>query len=147
MSPKERKLEKRSRLPFPPATSEAPRTRRRLPIDASRQGPAHDVGQPVVDRDQSDDELGRVAEGRVEEAADTRARVLGGMLRRLADQPRQRDQRNRSEDELDRLGRMHRVVQCDRDRRERERREEGLAHHELQTLPTCPTTQAVVATA
>ena len=32
MSPKERKLENRSRLPFPPATSEAPRTRRRLPI-------------------------------------------------------------------------------------------------------------------
>ena len=37
---------------------------------ASRQGSAHDVGQPVVDRDQSDDQLGRVAEGRVQEAAD-----------------------------------------------------------------------------
>ena len=29
-----------------------------------------DVGQPVVDREQGDDQLGRVAEARVEEAAD-----------------------------------------------------------------------------
>jgi hypothetical protein len=53
--------------------------------DASRQGPADDVRKPLVDREQRDDELGGVPERRVEEAADSRASVLAGVLGCLAD--------------------------------------------------------------
>jgi hypothetical protein len=80
-------------------------------------------------------------------AADARARVLRRVLRRLPDQPRERDERDGRQDELDRLRRVHEVVQHDGDRRERERSEEGLAHHGLQTLPTSRCTPAGVATA
>ena len=38
--------------------------------DAPRQRAAHDLEEPVVDREEGDDQLGRVPEGRVEEAAD-----------------------------------------------------------------------------
>ena len=58
---------------------------------------AHDAGQAVRDREQRDDQLRRVAEARVQEAADAGAGVLGGMLGRLADQPRERHQRQRCE--------------------------------------------------
>ena len=61
--------------------------------------PRTTVGQPVGDREQGDDQLGRVAEARVQEAADAGAGVLGGVLGRLADQPGERDQRERREDE------------------------------------------------
>ena len=50
-------------------------------------------GKSVGDGEQRDDQLGRVAEARVQEAADPRAGVLGCVLGRLADQPRERDQR------------------------------------------------------
>ena len=92
--------------------------------DASRQRAADDLGEPLVDGDERDDQLGRVAERRVEEAADPRARVLRGVLGRLPDQPRERDERERREEELERLRRVDEVVERDRDRRERERCEE-----------------------
>ena len=70
--------------------------------DATGQRAAHDLRQPVVDGEERDDQLGRVAEGRVEEAADSRARVVGRVLGRLADQPGERDERERREhEELD----------------------------------------------
>ncbi len=97
-----------------------------VPDHASRERAADDLRETVVHRDQRDDELGRVAERRVEEAADPRPGVLGGVLRRLADQPRERDERERREHELERLRRMHEVVQRDRERRERERPRRGL---------------------
>ena len=64
-----------------------------VPDHGSGQRAAHDLVQPLVDGDQRDDQLGRVAERGVEEAADPRAGVLGRVLGRLADQPRERDQR------------------------------------------------------
>ena len=41
--------------------------------DASRHRAAHDVGQIVADGDHGDDDLGRVSEARVQQAADARA--------------------------------------------------------------------------
>ena len=57
--------------------------------------PRTTFGQPVGDGEERDDQLGSVAEARVQEAADAAARVLGGVLGRLADQPRERHQRER----------------------------------------------------
>ena len=82
-----------------------------------------------MDGDQGDDELGRVAEGCVEEPADARPRVLRRMLGRLADDPRERHERGRREHELDRLRKVGEVVQRDHDGRERERSEEDPPHH------------------
>ena len=72
-----------------------------------------------MDGDERDDQLGRVAERRVEEAADPGPGVLGRVLGRLADQPRERDERRRGEDELDRLVEVGEVVERDRERPER----------------------------
>ena len=107
-----------------------------IPDHASRERAADDLRQPLVHRDQRDDELGRVSEGRVEEASDARARVLGGVLRCLADQPGERNQRKRGENELERLRRMHEVVQRNRERRERQEREEELPDHGRRRLQT-----------
>ena len=56
--------------------------------------------------------------------------VLGGVLGRLADQPRERDQRHRGEDELDRLVEIEGVVHQDDERREADRDEERATDHE-----------------
>ena len=53
-----------------------------------------------------DDHLGRVAEARVEQTADARARVLSRVFGRFADQPGERDQRDRGEHEQERLARV-----------------------------------------
>ena len=71
--------------------------------DASRERAANDVRQSAADREERDDQLRRVAEARVQEAADAGPRVLGRVLGRFADQPRERDQRRRREHEQDRL--------------------------------------------
>ena len=81
-----------------------------VPDHGAGQRATHDLVQPFVDGEQRDDQLGGVAEGGVEEAADAGAGVLGGVLRRLADQPRERDQRRGGEDELDGLVEVERVV-------------------------------------
>ena len=77
--------------------------------------------------------------------------VLGGVLRRLADEPGERDERERREHELDRLRRMHEVVQRDRERREREQREEDSPYHRLEKATddsgTVPRIRGAVATA
>ena len=67
--------------------------------DAPGQRPAHDIRQPVGDGEQGDDQLGRVAEARVQETADARPGVFPRVFGRLADQPRQRHQRRSREDE------------------------------------------------
>ena len=93
-----------------------------------QQVPDHGAGERAADdlelhrvhREERDDQLRRVAEGRVEEAADAGPGVLGRVLGRLADQPGERDQRGRREDELERLRRVEDVVHEDDDRRERD---------------------------
>jgi hypothetical protein len=96
---------------------------------AAGQRAAHDLELRRRHREQRDDQLRRVPEGRVEEAADAGAGVVRGMLRRLADQPRERDQRRGGEDEVRGLADAERVVDEDRERRERQRRPEQSACH------------------
>ena len=86
-------------------------------------------------RDERDDQLGGVPEGRVEEAADPGPRVLGSVLRRLADQPGEGDEGGRGEDELDRLVEVCEVVQRDRERPDEKTGEEDAADHERQPYP------------
>ena len=74
-----------------------------------------------MDGDQRDDELGRVPERRVEEAADAGAGVVRRVLRRLADEPREGDERERGERELGHLVDVRGVVEEDDERAERER--------------------------
>ncbi len=129
------KLEKRSSSPRPPSDEREAEHEEQVPDHAPCERPANDFGEPLVDRDQSDDQLGGVAEGRVEEAADTGARVLGGVIRCLSDQPGKRDERERGEHELRYLVGVGEVVERDRDRRERERSEEEPTGHGGQALP------------
>ena len=65
--------------------------------------PLHDLRQAAVHGEERDDQLRRVAEARVQEAADAGAGVLGRVLRCLADQPGERDERSAREHEQQRL--------------------------------------------
>ena len=47
-----------------------------IPDDAAGERAAHDLGESLVDGDQGDDQLGRVPERRVEEAADAGSGVV-----------------------------------------------------------------------
>jgi hypothetical protein len=67
--------------------------------DRAHQRCPHDLGQAVGDRDDRDDQLWRIAERRIEKAAYARAGAQRDVVRRLADQPRQRDERRRGEHE------------------------------------------------
>jgi hypothetical protein len=71
-----------------------------VPDDGSRERGAHDVGQALGDGDKRDDELRGVAEARVEQAADPGPGVVSRLLRGLADEPRERDQRSGGKQEL-----------------------------------------------
>ena len=66
---------------------------------APRERAEHDDGQVRADREERDDQLGRVAEARVEEAADAGPGVLRRVLGRLPDQPREGNEGDRREHE------------------------------------------------
>ena len=68
---------------------------------------------------------GRVPERGVQEAADARPRVVCGMLGRLPDQPGERDERQRGEDEQRDVAEFGEVVDGDDERPERE---QGVEH-------------------
>ena len=119
-------------LALRPDEQREPEDEEEVADDAPRQRAAHDLEEPVVDREEGDDQLGRVPEGRVEEAADARARVLGGVLGRLADQPGERDERDRCEDEERDFVGIDREPDDDRERREAERCPEEPTRHEGQ---------------
>jgi len=88
-----------------------------------------------VHGDQRDDQLRCVPERRVEEPADARPGVLCGVLGRLADQPREGDERDRGEHELGGLVEVGEVVQRDRERADEQAAEEDAADHERQPYP------------
>jgi hypothetical protein len=75
-----------------------------------------DLGQAVGERDDRDDELRRVPERRVQEAADPRTGIAGNVVRRLTDQPRERDERRAREDEQRQLAGSIEPVQNDDER-------------------------------
>ena len=97
--------------------------------DAAGERAAHDLRQTVRDREHRDDQLGRVAEARVQEAADAGACVLGCVLGRLPDQPRERDERDRGEDEERGVAGVRGIADRDRGGREGQRRPEDPASH------------------
>ena len=135
--PKARKLDQRSISPRPPANEREPEHEQQVADDRAGQRAADDVGQPFVDRDQGDDQLGRVAERGVEEAADARPRVLRRVLGCLADQPGERDQRSGGEGEECSVADVGEVVERDHDGPESQPREEySSSHSRPATLPT-----------
>ena len=97
--PRETKLDQRSSSPRPPKREREAEDEQEVADHAPRQRAPDDLGQALGDGEERDDQLGRVAEAGVEEAADPGAGVMGGVLGRLADQPRQRDQGRGGEDE------------------------------------------------
>src|SRR5262245_6212712 len=100
-----------------------------VPDDASREGAADDLGQAPVDREQRDDKPRGFPERRVEEAADAGAGVVSRVLRRLADQPRERDERERGKDEELDVAEVEEEACGDRDRREAQQGPEDLSRH------------------
>ncbi len=84
----------------------------------------HDLGQAVGDRDDRNDQLRCVAERRVQKAADDRAGVQREVVRRLADQPRQRNERCGGEHEQRLLAGITEPIQEDDDRPEEQQRRE-----------------------
>ena len=73
-----------------------------------------------MDGEERDDQLGCVAEARVEQAADARPRVRGRVLRRIPNQPGERNERDRGEQEQRDLAQVGHEVEEDRGRRKGE---------------------------
>ena len=105
--------------------------------DAARQRAADDVRQSLVDGEQRDDQLGGVAERRVEEAANAGAGVLARVLGRLADQPGERNERARGDDEQHDVSRSDDPLEEEDDGRERERGPQEVPRHGVAFTP-CP---------
>ena len=103
--------------PRPPTNIDAPSTSRTLPrIEPIDRG-LDDLVQPGVEREQGDDELGRVAEGDVQQAADARPRARRELLGGAAHQRGGRDDAaGRGEEDRDR--RRADELEDDRDRDE-----------------------------
>ncbi len=129
MIPKERKLDQRSIVAGPAGEEREAEHEQEVPDDRAGERAADDFRQPLVDRDQGDDQLRRVAEGRVEEPADPRARVLGRVLGRLSDQPGERNQGQRREDEERRVADPVEGVEGDGGRPEGEAAEKNSSDH------------------
>ena len=121
------KLDSRSTAGSPrPKKSEKPSTSSRFPTTLPVSEPRTTSVSPSVDREHRDDQLRRVAERRVQEAADARAGVVRGVLGRLADQPRERDERERGEDEQRDVAPVERVVGDERESARGRTRPRGL---------------------
>ena len=121
--------ERRSIGPSRPTTIAAAEHEQRGRDDRAGDRAANDVRQAAADREERDDQLGRVAEARVQEAADAGARVLGDVLGRLTDQERERHERRRGEHEAGRAADAEREMGDERDRGERERDPEEHSRH------------------
>jgi len=76
-----------------------PEHEQQVPEDRPGQRRLHDLDAVVEDQEDRDDQLGHVAERRVDQPADARPGVQGKLLRRAADQSRQRkDGRGRGQE-------------------------------------------------
>ena len=116
-------------LVLPAEREREPEHEQQVREDAAGERAADDVRQAVRNSETRDDQLRRVAEARVQEAADARAGVLGDVLGGLADQPRERDQRGSREDEQRHVAGVEGEVDEEGDRDERERCPEQLSRH------------------
>ena len=124
-------------LPLAPEEKREAEDEQEVADHAPRERAPDDLGQALGDREEGDDQLGRVAEARVEEAADPGPGVMGCVLGRLADEPRERDEGRGGEDEDEDLA-AARTMDGERDRRDDERAPEDAAGHRAVSLPERP---------
>jgi plasmid stabilization system protein ParE len=75
-----------------------------VPDDRSGERRLHDVDEPPAQREDREDQLRCVSERRVEESAETRSELRGGVLGPAADPSRQGKQRDRRGGEGDPVG-------------------------------------------
>lgn len=95
------------RRPSPPMKNEKP-NQEQVADDAAGNRGLHQFHMPLVERDDRDDELGRVAEGGIEEAAECRTRPIGEFLGAEPDDSGQRDERDRrGKEDPRRAGQRH----------------------------------------
>jgi len=80
----------------------------------------HDLGQAVGDGDDRNDQLRRVTERRVQETTDARTGVARQVVRRLPDQPREREQRYARKHEQRQLADRIEPIQNDHQRPEQQ---------------------------
>jgi hypothetical protein len=106
-----------------------------VPDDGAGQRAANDLGEPVVDGEECDDELRSVAERGIEKATDSWAGVVRGLLGGIADEPRERNERDRREDEDEDLARAG-EAERDHDWREHEAREKDASDHGVGDYPS-----------
>jgi hypothetical protein len=90
--------------------------------DRSNERGPDDRGQTLGDGDDRNDQLRRVAERRVQEAADNGADVNREVVRHLADQPRERDERHGRQYEHRHVAGSVEPVQGDDERRQQQQR-------------------------
>ena len=105
----------------PPASAAAPVTSSRFPIDRPGQRRLDDLEEPGLEREERDDELGDVAEGRVEDPADLRPGERSQPLGGRTDDPREPEDRGRRRGEHERLVRLQAELQEDRQQAEADR--------------------------
>ena len=88
-------------VPFfsPPTTKAIPSTSTLLARIEPTSAACTTVDEPVVQGEESDEELGQVAERRLHDARAARAEPRAELLGRVADEPGQRGQRDRGDDE------------------------------------------------
>src|SRR5205814_7935472 len=97
--------------------------------DTAGERPAHDVRQAAAYGEERDDHLRRIAEARVQEAADPGPGVLGRLFGRLPDQPCERDERKRGQQEERDVSHVEGEVGEEGERREGEGGPEDLPRH------------------
>ena len=90
------------------------------------------IEQSGADGEDRDDQLGGVAEGSVEQAAQARAGVMRQLLGPLADEAGERDEADSGEDKDDRRAGSLRHVEHERDRAGDEHDEQNTIHGEIQ---------------
>ena len=130
IAPNERKLETRSRLSRGPARSENPRTSRRFPTTEPVSDPRTTSVRPSLTAIKAMISSGAFPNVAFRKPADARARVLGGVLGGLSDQPGEGDERHCREHELGRRAEVGRVVEEDGERPEQQADEEDATNHE-----------------
>ena len=109
--------------PLWPTRSVKPRTRRRLPGDRAYERRPDDRGQTPGHGDDRNDQLRRVTERRVQEAADPGTGMAGQVVRRLADEPGKRNQRRAGKHEQCQLADGAEPIQNHDERRQQQRQE------------------------
>ena len=95
------RLESKRCMPFrsPPAEERDPEHEDAVREDRADERRLHDRHEALVEREEGDEELGQVAERRLDDPAAPGAEPGAELLGRVADDPRERGERDRGDDE------------------------------------------------